>query len=171
MSELQVPSLYYLRCPKCGASELRLLGEKGALGKSLAIGAAFGSIGLMVAASDASSKPIVTEALKYKCKQCKNKFVTYPLPAKEDELLATPCKVTFTRVFSMFGMAVPQILYINGMKVGPIKNGQSHTFETAIKYNTLHVTDANGVAFADEYNFEAADGGEVIAKFKRKFIR
>lgn len=171
MSELQIPSLYRLRCPKCGASELKLLGEKGALGKSLALGAAFGAIGSLVAGSNVNGSPVTTNALNYKCKQCKNKFVTYPLPAEEDELLASPCKITFKRLSSAFGMAVPQVVHINGMKVGPIKNGKSFEFETTIKYNTIHVTDLHGVAFADEYNFEASAGGEVLVQFKRKFIR
>ena len=171
MSELQIPSLYRLRCPKCGASELKLLGEKGSLGKALALGAAFGAIGTLVAGSNVNSNPVTTQALHYKCKQCKNKFVTYPLPATEDELLVTPCKITFKRISSVWGMAVPQVVHINGMKVGPIKNGQSFDFETNIKYNTVHVTDLHGVAFADEYNFEATAGGAVLVQFKRKFIR
>jgi len=171
MSELQIPSLYRLRCPKCGSSELRLLGEKGSWGKSMALDVAFGAVGTLVAGSNVNKSPVVTEQLQYKCKQCKNKFLTYPFPAEEDELLSTPCKVTFKRVSSVVGMAVPQVVHLNGMKVGPIKNGQSHTFETNVKYNTIHVTDLHGVAFADEYNFEAIASGEVLVQFKRKFIR
>ena len=171
MSEMQVPSLYHLRCPKCGAPELRLLGEKGALGKSVGSALAFGAIGALVASSNADGKPVEAIELKYKCKKCGNKFMSNPLLAGPDEFLSVPCRVSFTRVSSVLGMAVSQILLLNGVRISPIKNGQTFVLETILKYNTIHVIDVQGVAFADEYNFEAVDGGEVVVRFKRKFLR
>ena len=170
MSELQIPSLYNLKCPTCGATDLKLLGIKGSRGKSFATWFAFGAIGTMVAGSSVKETD-ETKPLHYKCKQCKKKFESYPLPATDAEILSAPCKITFQRASSMAGMAVPYIVYLNGMRVGPIKNGASFTFETNIKYNTIFVTDLHGVAFADTYSFEAPADGSVLTKFKRKFVQ
>jgi len=170
MSELQIPSLYNLRCPSCGTSELKVLGQKGAASKSIAMGIAFGAIGSLI--TNASiKKSEATKPLHYKCKQCCKKFETFPLPAEADELLSAPCRITFQRLKSIMGMSIQYIVYLNGMRVGPIKNGKTFTFETNIKNNTIFVTDFNGVAFADEYNFEATDNGLVVVNFKRKFIK
>ena len=170
MSELQIPSLYNLKCPSCESTELTILGQKGSTGKAVALQVAFGAIGTLIANSGVKAQE-ETKPLQYKCKQCRKKFVTYPLPATEDELLSAPCKIVFQRVKSMVGMAVLQIVYLNGMRVGPIKSGASFEFETNIKHNTIFVTDLHGMAFRDKYKFEAVAGGSISVQFKRKFIR
>jgi hypothetical protein len=95
---------------------------------------------------------------------------TKPLEAAADEYLSAPCTINFERVSSFVGMAVVQIVYLNGVKIGPIKNGKTVSFATAVKYNTLYVTDQGGVAFKGNYRFEAQPGGTVNVRFNRKFL-
>jgi len=163
-----IPSLYALRCPSCGSDNYQVLGEKGAAAQSLGISLAFGGIGNMIASSSAA-KNMETSPLQYKCGACGNKYVSAPLQAQPQEMLATPCTVNFQRVSSFAGSAIAQIVYLNGIKVGPVKNGKDITFPTYIRYNTIFVTDPHGVAFKDMYRFEAQPGGTVLVKFKRKF--
>lgn len=170
MSELQIPTLHNLSCPFCGSQDLHFLGLKGAVGKSVAIGAAFGALGSIVASSTVSeSEP--TKPLYFKCKQCRKKFETYPLPAPSDEILATPCKISFQRIKSFAGLAVPYIVYLNGMRVGPIKNGESFQFDTNSRYNTLYVMNHHGLPFKSECRFEASAGATVAVQFKNKFVQ
>jgi len=75
----------------------------------------------------------------------------------------------FKRISSIVEMAVSQSVWMNGVKISPIKNGKAIEFFTPVKYNTLFVTDQHGVAFKTDYKFEASPGGSVEVKFKRKF--
>jgi len=63
----------------------------------------------------------------------------------------------------------PQMVYLNGIKVGYVKNGKTIAFPTHVKQNTILVTDQFGVAFPDKYTFEAEAGQSVTVRFKRKF--
>ena len=163
-----LPSLYALKCPKCGGQDLLPLGEKGAAAAAFGKQFAFGAIGNLVASSNAQ-KDAVTSPIQYKCKKCNNKFVSPPLQAGPDEMLSAPCTVNFTRLSSFVGMAIVHVVYLNGVKVSPVKNGKTVTFPTYLKYNTIFVTDPHGVAFRDIYRFEAQPGGVVNVKFNRKF--
>lgn len=167
--EMYVPSVKNLRCPSCGSGDLNVTGVKGALGKSVAVTAAFGAIGNLVAGSNAA-KNAETEPLQYKCAACGNKFVSYPVPAAGEDILSVPYTISFTRQSSFVGAAVPQIVYLNGVKVGPVKNGQTITFQTFGRYNDIFVTDHTGVAFRSYYKFEAQPGGSVAVRFNRKFL-
>lgn len=164
-----IATLKGLKCPSCGSENINVKGVKGSLGKSIATGVAFGAIGNMVAGSSAA-KNLTTEPLEYKCAGCGSKFVSGPLLAVEEDILSAPCTVTFERVGSFVGMAVPQIAYINGMKLGPVKNGKTISVQTFNRYNTMFVTDQYGVAFKSSYRFEALPGGAVLVRFKRKFL-
>lgn len=164
-----VTTLKGLRCPACGSENVAVKGVKGAMGTALAVGLAAGAIGNLVAGGVAS-KDMQTEPMQYKCAGCGNKFVSGPLLAPPEDILSAPCSVTFERVGSFVGMAVPQIAYINGLKLGPVKNGKTIAFETLNRYNTMFVTDQYGMAFKGEYRFEAAPGGSVRVRFKRKFL-
>jgi Zn finger protein HypA/HybF involved in hydrogenase expression len=168
-AEMFIPSLKDLKCPLCGSGNFSVIGVKGALGKAVATGAAFGAIGSLVAGSNAA-KDTATQPLQYKCNDCKNKFVSTPLAAAAVDILPVPCTVTFERLSGIVGAAVPQIVYINGMKAGAVKNGKSITFQTYGKYNVMFVTDQYGVAFKSDYKFEAQPGGSVLVRFKGKFI-
>ena len=165
---INVPSVYHLKCPQCGADSFRILGKKGALGKSIGVGVAFGAIGNLVA--NASSKDdYAYEPIQYKCIVCQKKFEALPLLAQPDEILSVPCKIIFKRLSSFVGMAVSQSVWLNGIKIGSIKNGKAIEFPTYVRYNTLFVSDQYGVAFKTDYKFEAQPGGCVEVQFKRKF--
>lgn len=162
-------SIYNLKCPACGAGEYMVLGIKGSMGKSIATSLAFGAIGNLVAGSGAS-KNAATEPIQYKCGHCSEKFEALPFYASAEEILPVPCTVQFERVSSFVGAAVPQIMYLNGEKIGPVKNGKTVTCQTNIRYNTVFVTDQHGVAFKDVYRFEAPPQGTVLVRFNRKFL-
>lgn len=163
-----IATLKGLRCPHCGGEQLAVTGVKGALGASAVTSLAFGAVGNLVAGKSAAANT-TTEPLQYKCTNCGNKFESLPLGAPPEEILDEPCTVTFTREGSMIGAAVPQILYLNGVKLGAVKNGVSLSFSTSSRYNVLFVTDHHGVAFKSEYRFEAQPGGSVATRFKLGF--
>lgn len=165
----QVASLKGLKCPHCGSETLSVTGVKGAAGAAVVSGLAFGSLGNIVAGKNAV-KNIITDPLQYKCANCKKKFESMPLVASVEDVLEEVCTVTFTREKSFVGAIVPQIVYLNGVKIGPVKNGESIQFTTQNRYNVLFVTDQYGVAFKSEYRFEAESGGQVSAYFKRGFV-
>lgn len=162
-------SLYNLKCPACGSAEVMVLGVKGALGKSMATGLAFGAIGNLVAGNSAA-KNMATEPIEYKC-GCGNKFQSMPHVAGADEILPQPCTIQFERLSSFVGGAVPQIVYLNGEKMGPVKNGKTLALTTHLRYNTVFVTDQHGLAFKDVLRFEAQPQGMVSVRFNRKFMR
>ena len=165
---VNIPSTHALVCPKCQKSNLKILGTKGSKGAAIGIGVAFGAIGNLVANSgskdDFSLKPI-----QYKCTACGNKFESFPLAAAPEEILETPCTVSFKRLSSFVGIAVAQNVWLNGVKVASVGNGKTVTFETSVKHNTVFVTDQYGVAFKGDYKFEAESGGSEEIRFKRKF--
>lgn len=163
-----LPSVHELKCPKCGNSELKILGTKGAMGKSMGISMAFGAVGNLVASS-VSKDDYTIQPIKYKCSSCGKKFDTLPLNANPEEILDAPCTIHFTRLSSFVGIAVSQSVYLNGVKVASIGNGKSVDFQTFVKHNTIFVTDHNGVAFKGCYKFEAQSGGNERISFKRKF--
>ena len=162
------PSVHELVCPKCANNDLKILGTKGAKGKSLGIGMAFGAIGNLVANS-MSKDDYTLQPVKYKCKACGKKFESIPLNAKSEEILDTPCTIHFTRLSCFAGMAVSQSVYLNGVKVASVGNGKSVEFQTFVKNNTIFVTDHNGVAFKGCYKFKAQSGGTEEIRFKKKF--
>lgn len=164
-----IATLKGLKCPHCGSEQLTVTGTKGALGAAIVTGAAFGAIGNLVAGSNAAANQ-VTEPLRYKCAGCGQKFEALPLMAPTLDVLAAPCTVTFTRESSFVGAAVPQIVYINGIKLGAVKNGKSITFTTSNRYNVMFVTDQYGLTFKGEYRFEAQPGGNVSVRFNRRFL-
>ncbi|MCL2106666.1 MAG: hypothetical protein FWH26_06390 [Oscillospiraceae bacterium] len=163
---VNAPSLHYLRCPDCRSDQLKILGKKGAVGKSIAVGAAFGAVGAMVASSNSESD-FSFEPSYFKCESCKKKFESLPLMAQPEELLAAPCKIVFKRS-GFYGWAVAYGVWINGVKVCSIKSGKTVEFSTITKYNTLFLTDMYGVAFkkGGVKKFEAQPGGIVEVEFK-----
>lgn len=171
MQEITTPCIKNLKCPSCGGNDHEVLGLKGGLAKSVGVSLGFGALGNLVqgamAEGDTSVQPV-----QYKCKGCKNKFVTGPLQADPEDVLDQPCTINLERVGSLVGAAVPQIVYWNGIKVGPVKNGKTLSFQTNNKYNTLFVTDHSGVAFKGNgtHRFVAQPGGVVNVKFKRGFV-
>ena len=165
---MQVPTFHHLRCPHCGGDHFRILGKKGAQAKAIGVGAAFGAIGAVVAAS-MSENEFDLAPINFKCLGCKKKFESLPHVATADEFLPAPCKIIFKRMNSFVGIAVSQAVWLNGIKISPIGNDQTIEFFTYIKDNTLFVTDQFGVAFKESYQFQAQPGGCVQVFFNRKF--
>lgn len=163
-----IATLKGLKCPHCGSEQIRATGTKGALGAAVATGATLGALGNLAAGSSAAANR-ATEPLQYKCSACGAKFQSMPLEARPEDVLPQPCTVTFTRGSSVVGAAVVQIVYLNGVKMGPVKNGQSIVFPTFCRENVVFVTDQYGVAFKDEYRFAAQPGGSAAVRFCRGF--
>ena len=168
MADNNYPSVDGLKCPQCGKNEFKILGTKGSLAKA-GVSVAFGAIANM--ALDSQSKnDFELKPVRYQCLSCKNKFEADPLVAPEEDLLEQPCKIVFHRLKSPVGMVVTQQVYLNGVKIGNVKNGEDLTFQTFTKHNTVFVTDQAGIAFPGSYSFEAEPGGSVDIEFKRKFL-
>lgn len=170
VQQVQLPSLYYVKCPHCGGTEFRILGKKGAMGKSLAIGAAFGAIGMLVANSVEETR-YEFEPTNYKCKGCGKKFESMPLVAQPEEILPQPALVAFKRKGAFYGWAVTQFIWLNGVKISGIANGKVVEFPVFTRFNTLFVTDQMGVAFKGSLQFEAQPGQRVEVNFKAPKFR
>ena len=165
-----IATLKGLKCPQCGSEELQIKeGKAGGTGKAMAGGILGGAIVNLVVSSNAS-KNVETTPSSYVCKSCKHKFQTMPLDAPEEDILDAPCAINFTRLGSFVGSAVAQIVYLNGVNCGPVKNGKTIALQTSNRWNAIFVTDQYGVAFPSVYRFEAVPGGMVEAKFLRKFV-
>ncbi len=166
---VQAPTLCGVSCPYCRGNSFVIRGIKGSRSASIAMGAAFGAIGSLVANSK-SKDDYALKPVEFKCNGCGKKFEHPALLAPPEELLETPCTVNFERLKSFVGMAVAQHVWLNGVKVGIVGNGKTLSFPVYTKHNTLFVTDHNGVAFKVDYKFEATSGGVVNVRFKRKFV-
>jgi DNA-directed RNA polymerase subunit RPC12/RpoP len=164
-----VPSVKDIQCPSCGGNDLNILGSQGSLAKAIGSTLVFGAIGNILVGSKAV-KDLSVQPIQYKCNGCNKTFESGPLAASPDDVLNNPCVVNFERVSSFIGAVVPQIVYINGIRIGPVKNGQTITFQTQTKSNTLFVTDHHGLAFKDKYIFEARPGDNFRVRFNRKFL-
>lgn len=166
--ELNFPSIHSVVCPKCQSRDLRIRGTEGAQRKAFVNQFLFGAVGNLVANSN-SKDDFSLKSIEYKCNSCKNKFAAFPVVASPEEILEHPCRITFTRLSSIYGMAVAQGVWLNGVKVASVGNGKTVTFETHVKNNTIFVTDHHGAAFASVYNFQAQGGDSIELCFKRKF--
>ncbi len=160
-----VATLKGLRCPQCGSEDLEAKGKAGSLGKEIA-GAFFGGAIANMAMSRSASKNTETVPLAYVCKNCKHKFQSFPLAAQQEDILAAPCTISFTRLSSFVGALASHVVYLNGVNCGAVKNGATITLQTSNRWNTVLVTDQYGVAFKNVYRFEAVPEGTVSVKFK-----
>ena len=162
------PTLVGIKCPNCGVKTIELL----VLAQQLPVSVNnyFGAVGNIVSSSR-SKDNFEIKPVKYQCLDCKNKYEALPNEASSDDILKKPCTITFERLSSFIGGAVRQQVFLNGIKMGTIKNGSKLTFETNTRTNTIFVTDHHGVAFKGHYTFTAEEGGEKYIKFKKKFIK
>ncbi len=165
----EFPSVMNLRCPKCDSNQLKVLGTKGSLGSAIGIGAMFGAVRAMVKSSQ-SKNDFELKEVKYQCLSCKEKFTSLPQVAPAEDILDEPCTVHFNRLGSAVGMAVTQQVYLNGVKMGNVKNKGELVFQTFTRHNTIFVTDQYGMAFPGTYEFIAENGGTETINFKRKFV-
>ncbi|MDR0841688.1 MAG: hypothetical protein LBN26_09975 [Christensenellaceae bacterium] len=164
-----VATLKGLKCPQCGSEAWDIKGKAGGVGASMA-GTLLGGAIVSLAVSSHASKNVKTDPIAFVCKSCKHKFQTMPLCAPEEDIIDAPCTVNFTRLRSFVGAAVAQMVYLNGVNCGPVKNGKTITLQTSSRWNTIFVTDQYGAAFPGAYHFEAVPGGTIEVKFNRKFV-
>ncbi len=151
-----------LTCPKCGAADVGVIGTEGSSARTLdQLFGPFSQV-FVPAAGD-------TGRLQYRCHACHEKFLGgQPAPETADRL-ERACTIAFHRDSGFVGAMMPNVVYLNGERVGEVKNGKSIEFETRARSNVITVTDQNGVAFKDTYAFDAVDGGAVEVHFNRKF--
>lgn len=168
MENRKYPSLKKIHCPQCKKANYKILGTKGAMGKAIGAGM-FGGIGNLIQSSNAKSD-FELKPIRFKCLDCNNKFDSLPAQSEADEVLKKPCTIVFHRLSSFVGMAVIQQVFLNGVKVGNVKNNGELRFETNIRHNVIFVTDQSGVSFGDTYVFNAQDGETRVLNFKRKFV-
>ena len=81
------------------------------------------------------------------------------------EKLDSPCNVTLTRLKSVVGCAMGVQVYLNGDYQDVVKNGQSVTMRTELKYNVLSVH-YNADSAARSIEFEARPGDDVQIELK-----
>ena len=163
--EIKNPTFVGISCPECGSENYKILGT-GSLGSSVGKQLLFGGVGNM-AASSASKNDFELKPVKFQCNDCKKKFESLPNEANEDEILEIPCIITCKRSSSIWGAALRQQVFLNGIKVGTIKSGSEISFKTNTKTNVLFVLDHHGVADNVQYEFIAESGGEEYIKFKK----
>lgn len=162
-------SLHGHVCPKCNKSDLKILGP-GNKGTAVGISLIFGAIGNL-AANVRNKNDFSFSPTRYKCNTCGNKFELLPSVASPEEILKTPCSISFRRLSHIVGMAVAQNVWLNGVKVASVGNGETITFKTFVKHNTVFVTDHYGIAFKEAYKFDAESGECVEISFKRGHFR
>jgi ABC-type nickel/cobalt efflux system permease component RcnA len=155
------------KCPKCGSAEWRPLALPGYMGRAI-IMVLLGIIGNGIASS-ALRKKKDDDPFILKCEGCGEKWEAAPSEAAEEEWLETPCGITISRPGGLVGAAVGQYVFLNGIRVGVLKNGGSLSFQTNVKHNILYCTDLSGAVFRDYRRFEAEPEGNKSFSFNRKF--
>jgi hypothetical protein len=90
--------------------------------------------------------------------------------AAEEEWLESPCEITISRPGGFVGALVGQYVFLNGIRIGVLKNGGSLSFQTNVTHNILYCTDLAGAVFQDYRRFEAEPGGNESFSFNRKFL-
>jgi hypothetical protein len=134
-------------------------------------GREFGLAGrFIVGAFDKSGyDPDKHEEIEYKCLDCKGKFFVEKKPSAFVDDFHEPFTITFFREKKFVGAMMPQVVFLNGFRVGIVKNGQAIRFTTNKIKNVLVVTDYNGMAFPDYLSFEAFEGGSKNIRFAFTF--
>jgi hypothetical protein len=156
------------KCPKCGSAKWRLLGLPGYAGRAFMM-FLFGVLGNGIAGS-ALRRRADNDPFILKCEDCREKWEASPREAGEEEWLESPCKITISRPAGFVGAAVGQYVFLNGIRIGVLKNGGSLSFQTNVKHNILYCTDPSGAVFQDYRRFEAESGGNESFSFNRKFL-
>jgi DNA-directed RNA polymerase subunit RPC12/RpoP len=167
----EIPSLYRLACPRCGNSDYLPLGKKRNVAQQIGAGLAAGSAPLLATWVMNAQAMNLAEAptLQYQCAGCKKKYESPPLAAQPDEILPEAGLVTFTRAKMFRGAAGTQVVYLNGVPIKTLKNGESFSFQTILRYNTIFVGIGNGMVIRKVYRFEAQPGRPVNAEFDGNF--
>lgn len=167
----QVPSLFQLKCPHCGNGDYTPLGKKRNVAQQFAGAFAAGSAPLLAAVvMNQQARDLASIGpLEYKCAGCKKKYESAPLAADPSEFLAEPCVVNFTRAKMFRGAAGVYTVYLSGVPINNLKNGQSFTFQTVLRWNTMFCGFGNGLVFRTAFRFEAPPSGTVNVLFDGTF--
>ena len=167
----QYPSLYQIKCPFCGSDQYVPLGKKSSALQQFSTGLAAGLAPRTATTIANRHAGNMSDAipLQYQCTQCKKKYEFTPLPANEDEVLDQCCDIRFERAKMLRGSAGVYTVYLNGIPIGNLGNGESFTFQTMLKYNTVFVGFGNGIVFRELIKFQAVPGGHVGIVFDGKF--
>jgi hypothetical protein len=156
-----------LACPVCAAADIKALGTKGFAGRQL-VTILFGFFA-GVALGRVEQKNTKDKAIIYKCSKCGNKWTAFPVVAAESGCLKTPCEIHVIREGSIIGGIMNQFVYLNGKKIGPIKNRERITFATERKRNLVFVTDHLGRSLDTRF-FDVSAGEQIELRFKRKLL-
>jgi len=167
----QYPSLFQLKCPNCGNTKYIPLGKKRSGLKQFFSGF-FAGAAPMAASATANQKAnsltgVMT--LQYQCTQCKKKYEFTPLQANDDEILDNSSSIRFERAKMFRGAAGVYTVYLNGVPLKNLSNGESFSFQTNIKYNTIFVGFGDGIIFRNYYSLEAESGGNINIVFDGNF--
>ena len=167
----QYPSLYQLKCPFCGNEKYMPLGKKRSGLNQIVSGASMGAAPVIATAVLNQQAKRLTGAapLQYQCTQCKKKYEFTPLVADTDEIIEKMCTINFERVKRFRGSAGTYTVYLNGVPIENLKNGESFTFQTNIKHNTVFVGFGDGFVYREYLNFEASPDVTFNIKFDGKF--
>jgi predicted nucleic-acid-binding Zn-ribbon protein len=158
------------RCPKCGSDDLRPRGISGSRGNAgdSTFGIAGKFIGQMF--DTAGYDPAKHEEIEYSCNKCKNHFFVKRKADHSAKDFEEPFTITFYREKKFVGAVTPHIVFLNGDRIGDVKNGQSIQFSTYKIKNVLVVTSVSGDAFPDFLPFIATEGGSMNVRFAFKFM-
>lgn len=158
------------RCPQCGSDDLRPRGISGAMGNagSSTFGIAGKFVGQMF--DSAGYNPAIHEEVEYRCNACKKNFFIKKKPDHAQKDFDEPCTITFYREKKFVGAVTPHIVFLNGDRIGDVKNGQAIQFKTYKSKNVIVVTSSSGDAFPDFLPFIATEGGSMDVRFALKFV-
>jgi hypothetical protein len=156
-----------LKCPGCATADFKALGTEGFTVRKLA--AALFGFPAGIAFIKAEQKNTRDRAIVYKCSKCGKKWKAFPARADGGACSESSCTIHFIRERGIAGGLTDQFVYLNGSKIGPVKNGEHISFTTAKKRGFVFVTDYTGRAF-DTCYFNVPAGGQIELKFKRRFL-
>jgi ribosomal protein L34E len=168
MAEMELRTNAIQKCPQCGSDEWKPAGLPGATGRAVLI-TFLGIIGNAIASSSLKKRKD-DDPFVCKCASCGKKWESIPVKAPEEERLESPCSINVTRPGGFVGAAVGQYTYLNGIRIGILKNGNTLSFKTNVKHNLLYFTDLSGTVYKDFKRFEAEAGKSKNFNFNRKFL-
>ena len=167
----QYASLTQLKCPKCGHLKYVPLGKKRSGLNQIASGAAMGAAPVTAAGilNQQAANLSGTMPLQYRCTRCRCKYEFTPLAADADEIIEKGCTINFERVKKFRGSAGVYTVYLNGVPIKNLSNGESFTFQTNTRHNTIFVGFGDGFIYRDYFVFEANPDGVFNIKYDGKF--
>ena len=160
------PSFIGVNCPKCGSTNFKIEKTEELCDKGIIVNYALGAVGKNVA-STASETNYDVKEISLKCNDCRKIFYSLPNNAPDEDILDEPCTVTVKRISRIIGAAVIHQIFLNGLKIGTVKNDEEITFNTYTKTNVLFISDYHGVRVG-QFEFTAENGGSKRIEYKRK---